>query len=96
MARIIKEAKRGDGVAMRLCMERLVPIKAARDRAVELEVPASATAADLVTAAASVIDQAARGVAVLRGRRLARSLSTGSVFSRCFGSSQALRATPMP
>ena len=61
MRAAIKRAKRGDGVALRLCLERLVPVKAARDRAVEVDLPAIGKAADLVAAAGAVIDRAARG-----------------------------------
>lgn len=61
METVIKRAKRGDGVALRLCVERLLPARAARDRAVEVELPAVVQAADLVSAAAAVIDRAAAG-----------------------------------
>lgn len=61
MATAIKRAKRGDAVALRLCVERLVPIKAARDRTVSIELPDVSKASDLVGAAAAVIEQAARG-----------------------------------
>lgn len=59
---VVRRAKKGDGVAMRLCVERLVPVRAARDRAVELgDVPAATVARDIVTAAAAVIQHAAAG-----------------------------------
>lgn len=54
-------AKEGDVVALRLCVDRLLPVRAARDRAVELVLPAAQSAADLVAAAAVVIERAAAG-----------------------------------
>jgi hypothetical protein len=59
--KVIALAKKGDGVALKLCVDRLLPIRAARDRAVELVLPAAESAADLVRAAAVVIDRAAVG-----------------------------------
>jgi hypothetical protein len=61
IATVIKRAKKGDAIALRLCVERLVPIRAARDRAVEVALPAAESAVDLVHAAAVVIDGAASG-----------------------------------
>jgi hypothetical protein len=60
-AKVITLAKKGDGVALKLCVDRLLPIRAARDRAVELVLPAAQSAADLVAAAAVVIERAAAG-----------------------------------
>jgi len=54
-------AKKGDSIARKLCVDRLLPIRAARDRAVELVLPAAQSAADLVAAAAVVIERAAAG-----------------------------------
>ena len=54
-------AKKGDAVALKLCVDRLLPIRAARDRAVELVLPAAQSAADLVAATAVVIERAASG-----------------------------------
>ena len=48
-------------VALKLCVDRLLPIRAARDRAVELVVRAAEPAADLVAATAVVIERAAAG-----------------------------------
>lgn len=59
--RVIKMAKKGDSIARKLCVDRLLPIRAARDRAVELVLPAAQSAADLVAAAAVVIERAAAG-----------------------------------
>ena len=61
MQTAIRRAKKGDAVALRLCVERLVPIRAARDRTVIVELPDVRTAADLVAAAATVIERAAAG-----------------------------------
>lgn len=69
MQQCIKRAKKGDPVALRLCVERLLPIQASRDRTVELELPAIVAAADLVAAAGAVIDQAAHGTITLSEAR---------------------------
>lgn len=61
IAKAVRMAKSGDGVALRLCIERLLPARVARDRAVSLEVPAITKAADLVAAAGAVISKAAAG-----------------------------------
>jgi len=60
-ARLIKEAKRGEPLAMRLVVERLVPIRAARDRVVEVDLPDVGRAVDLVEAAAALVNHAASG-----------------------------------
>jgi hypothetical protein len=74
-AKVIKMAKKGDGVALKLCIERLLPVRAARDRIVELNLPAVRTAADLVSAAAVVIEGVAAGE---------MSLSEGKEFMALF------------
>lgn len=61
VAKLIKMAKAGDAVALRLAVERLVPIRAARDRAVECTLPDVSKVADLAAAAAAVIHHAALG-----------------------------------
>lgn len=61
MERVIKAAKKGDPVALKLCVERLLPTRAARDRWVQVDVPEVRQASDLVAAAASVIERAAAG-----------------------------------
>lgn len=61
MRECIKRAKKGDAVALRLCVERILPIRAARDRSVCVELPDVRTATDLVAAAATVIERAAAG-----------------------------------
>ncbi len=81
IGKCIRLAKKGDGVALKLVIERLLPVRAARDRHVELTLPASETADDLVHAAAVVIDRAAAGeislseakefMALLEGQRKA-------------------------
>jgi hypothetical protein len=70
IAKLIEQAKAGDGIALRLCVERLVPVHAARDRAVQIDLPdASQRAEDLVLAAATIIDQAAQGKITLSEAR---------------------------
>ena len=61
MQTCIKRAKKGEPIALRLCVERLLPIRAARDRSVVVDLPDVRTAADLVAAAAAVIERAASG-----------------------------------
>lgn len=61
MTQCIKRAKKGDAVALRLCVERLVPVRASRDRSVVVELPDVRKATDLVTAAACVIERVASG-----------------------------------
>jgi hypothetical protein len=61
MHKLISQAKRGREVALRLCVERLVPSRAARDRSVSFELPDVAKAADIAGAAAAVIAHAAAG-----------------------------------
>lgn len=51
-------AKRGDGVALRLCVERLIP---RRDRVVDIELPDLRRVADVVEAVSVVIAAAASG-----------------------------------
>jgi hypothetical protein len=62
---LVKKAKSGDGLALKLCIERLVPIRASRDRAVSLDLPAVSRAEDLAAAAAAVIERAAAGEVTL-------------------------------
>ena len=61
MQRLIKDAKKGEPVALRLAVERLLPARGARDRAVTMPAPAVLQAADLAAAAGEVIGQAAAG-----------------------------------
>lgn len=61
LAKLIKEAKKGEPIALKLCVERLVPVRASRDRAVDVELPDVGQAADLVDAAAAVVSHAASG-----------------------------------
>jgi hypothetical protein len=70
IATVIKRARKGDGVCLKLCVDRLLPVRAARDRAVELGgLPAAESAGDLVHAAAVVIDRAAAGEMTLSEAR---------------------------
>jgi len=62
MAQLVKQAKKGEPIALRLCVERLLPVRAARDRSVELDgLPAMQKAQDLVSGLAAVIERAAAG-----------------------------------
>jgi len=61
MRRLVQRAKKGDGVALRLAVERLVPVRASRDRLAEIELPSIERAEDIVQAAAAVIGHAAAG-----------------------------------
>jgi hypothetical protein len=66
----IELAKAGKPLAMKLAVERLLPVRAARDRVVELEgMPALERAADLPGAVASVIQRAAAGEITLSEAR---------------------------
>ncbi len=58
ISKAVELAKRGDGLALRLCIERLVP---RRERTVELELPSIRKAEDIAAAAGVVIDEAAAG-----------------------------------
>ena len=55
----IELAKKGDGVALRLCLERLLPVK--RERAITIDLPPINSAADAKDAMAAIIASAARG-----------------------------------
>ncbi|WP_157182334.1 DUF5681 domain-containing protein [Methylobacterium sp. WSM2598] len=55
----IEFAKAGDTVALRLCLERLVPPR--RDRPVPFALPPIDTAADLTKATAALLDAVAQG-----------------------------------
>jgi Family of unknown function (DUF5681) len=61
MRQCIKQAKQGEGIALRLCIERLLPARASRDRSVQLDLPMITAANDLVEAASVVIGATARG-----------------------------------
>ena len=58
---LIERAKAGDALALKLCVDRIVPIMAARDRVVGVELPDVADTSDLVAASAAVIEHAAAG-----------------------------------
>lgn len=57
--RAIEKALEGDGVALRLCLERLAPAR--KDAAVCFDLPAIASAADTVAASSSVLEAVAAG-----------------------------------
>lgn len=61
MGKLIERARKGDGIALKLCVDRLIPARAARDRTVDVELPDVAAVNDLVAAAAAVVDHAASG-----------------------------------
>jgi hypothetical protein len=68
--RVTNDAKKGEAVALKLCVERSLPTRAARDRWVQVEGPGDPTSTgDLVAAAASVIERAAVGEITLSGAR---------------------------
>jgi len=64
VAKAIEMAKDGHDVAMRLCIERLVPVM--RGPVVELALPSIRKAEDIVEACAAVIEAAAGGKISLR------------------------------
>jgi len=55
----IDKALEGDGVALRLCLERIAPVR--KDAPITFELPPIATAADTQTASASVLAAVASG-----------------------------------
>ena len=55
----IEKALEGDGVALRLCLERIAPAR--KDAAVCFDLPAIATAADTVTASSALLEAVAAG-----------------------------------
>ena len=77
MARLIRSAKAGDKVALKLCVERLLPVRSARDRAVDFALPQVGRAGDLVQAAAAVIEHAASGEITLSEAREFMALLEG-------------------
>jgi hypothetical protein len=102
--KVIRLAKKGDAIALKLCVDRLLPVRAARDRAVELVLPAAESAADLVRAAAVVIDRAAAGeitlseakefMALLEQQRKAIETSDLCVRIEALEASGAIAAAP--
>ena len=61
MAKLVEQAQAGEPVALRLAVERLVPVRATRDRAVVFDAPRIERAQDLVSAAAEVVARVACG-----------------------------------
>jgi uncharacterized protein DUF5681 len=59
LKKAVELAKSGDRVALRLCLDRLLPLR--RDRVVEFSLPAIEKATDIATAMAAVIEAAAAG-----------------------------------
>jgi hypothetical protein len=55
----IKKAKSGDMIALRLCMDRLVPVR--KDRHVSFELPKIEQAADAAKASAAIVQAVADG-----------------------------------
>ena len=55
----IELAKKGDGVALRLCLERLLPVK--RERAITIDLPPITSPENAKEAMASIIASVARG-----------------------------------
>ena len=66
MRKAIELAKKGDKLALKLCLERIVPRPG---RTVEIDLPAVKKADDLVAACAAVIDSAAAGQLTLQEAR---------------------------
>jgi hypothetical protein len=56
---IVKAAKNGDSCAMRLCVERLIPVR--RGRPVMFDQPPIATAADVTSVLGTVVEAMAQG-----------------------------------
>jgi hypothetical protein len=77
VARVVKKAKAGDAVCLKLVLERLVPVRSARDRTVDVALPAIGKARDLVEAAAAVIDGVASGQMTISEGREFMSLLEG-------------------
>jgi Family of unknown function (DUF5681) len=55
----VEMALTGDGAAMRLCMDRLLPVR--KDRPIVFDLPKLETAGDVVKASAALVDAAAAG-----------------------------------
>ena len=55
----IEKAKEGDGAALRLCLERIIPAR--KDRSVSLALPKLETAADSLRAVGAIIEAVASG-----------------------------------
>ena len=69
----ISMAIKGDSVAMRLCMERLIPAR--RDGYVHLPLPAAKTVADVAASSARVLQGVARGqITPTEGESISRML----------------------
>ena len=64
----IKRAKKGDPVALRLCIERLVPIRRSSTAEVD-NLPRIAQAGDVASAASAIIEAAARGELTMQEAR---------------------------
>jgi hypothetical protein len=55
----IERAKEGDGIALRMCLERIVPPR--KDRPINFSLPSIKTAADALAATASLVTAVASG-----------------------------------
>ena len=100
--RCVYMAHRGDPTALRLCMERLMPVR--RQRTVQFKVPPVKTLADVDAASESVVSDVARGQLtpaegqaiseLLEDRR--RVIETQEIEERIRALEQANQATPKP
>ncbi|PSC02701.1 hypothetical protein SLNSH_22840 [Alsobacter soli] len=57
--KVVEDAKNGDSVAMRLCMDRIFPPR--KDRPVRFKIPNLAKASDAVQASAAIVQAVAEG-----------------------------------
>jgi hypothetical protein len=60
IAKLLEKAKAGDMAALRLCLERLLPLR--RDRPIAFELPPIGCAADALAASSAVLAACAEGV----------------------------------
>src|SRR5262245_37388989 len=57
--KVIEAAKEGDVAALRMCLDRLIPVR--RDRAVAFRLPPIKTPADAIAASAALVEAVAAG-----------------------------------
>jgi hypothetical protein len=57
--KLVEKAKNGDASAIRLCLDRLMPVR--KERAIEFDLPPITSAADAAAASASVLEACANG-----------------------------------
>jgi hypothetical protein len=70
----IEKAKEGDGAALRLCIERIIPAR--KDRSVSLALPKLETAADSLKAVGAITLKLWRAASLRRGRAATLSASS--------------------